>query len=447
MKNTKLNSHFYPSHKILALGKKKIKTKQLWKKNSPFLYDLVLSSSLNWPSLTIEWLPDKKLQRDSNDIDYSIQRLILSTHTNGTEQDYLMIAEVKLPTVDPKQLSEKYAHSTDVYGGFGGAAGKIETVQKIMHSGECNRARFMPQKPDIIATKSKHADIYIFDRTKYPSKPKKGDSCSPTLTLCGHEKEGYGLEWNRYKEGYLLSSADDGMVCLWDIQQITAMESNSNSTKSKKYHKRMKPLSVFKGHGGRVEDISWHKRGTAGDIFASVGDDKAVMLWDLRQTDAHKKPFAVKHDAHKEEVNCVSFSPFNEHLFLTGGSDHNVALWDKRNICTKLHQMEAHSEQIYQVEWSPHSEVHLASSSSDRRVMIWDLSQIGHEQSSDDAEDGPPELIFVHGGHTDKVTDFSWNPNDPWVIASVADNNIVQCWQMTQELLCFEDVTQHVQLE
>ena len=30
--------------------------------------------------------------------------------------------------------------------------------------------------------------------------------------------------------------------------------------------------------------------------------------------------------------------------------------------------------------------------------MIWDLSQIGHEQRSDDAEDGPPELIFVHSG-------------------------------------------------
>ena len=113
----------------------------------------------------------------------------------------------------------------------------------------------------------------------------------------------------------------------------------------------------------------------------------------------------------------------------------------------QLHQMEGHTEQIYRVSWSPHSEVHLASSSSDRRVMIWDLSQIGHEQTSDEAEDGQPELIFVHSGHTDKVTDFSWNPNDPWVISSVADNNIVQCWQMTDELLAFEDCTQHVQLE
>merc|ERR1712154_575321 len=32
----------------------------------------------------------------------------------------------------------------------------------------------------------------------------------------------------------------------------------------------------------------------------------------------------------------------------------------------------------------------------------------------------------------------SWNPNDPWVMASVADNNIVQCWQMTEELLTLD---------
>ena len=30
---------------------------KIWKKNSPFLYDLLLSHALEWPSLTVEWLP------------------------------------------------------------------------------------------------------------------------------------------------------------------------------------------------------------------------------------------------------------------------------------------------------------------------------------------------------------------------------------------------------
>ena len=31
-----------------------------WKKNSPFLYDLLLSTALEWPTLTTQWLPDKQ---------------------------------------------------------------------------------------------------------------------------------------------------------------------------------------------------------------------------------------------------------------------------------------------------------------------------------------------------------------------------------------------------
>jgi hypothetical protein len=32
----------------------------------------------------------------------------------------------------------------------------------------------------------------------------------------------------------------------------------------------------------------------------------------------------------------------------------------------------------------------------------------------------------VHGGHTAKISDFSWNFNDDWVLASVAEDNILQ---------------------
>jgi len=31
---------------------------KVWKKNSPYLYDLVLTHALEWPSLTCQWLPD-----------------------------------------------------------------------------------------------------------------------------------------------------------------------------------------------------------------------------------------------------------------------------------------------------------------------------------------------------------------------------------------------------
>ncbi len=33
---------------------------KIWKKNAPFLYDVVLTHALDWPSLTVQWLPDKR---------------------------------------------------------------------------------------------------------------------------------------------------------------------------------------------------------------------------------------------------------------------------------------------------------------------------------------------------------------------------------------------------
>jgi len=66
--------------------------------------------------------------------------------------------------------------------------------------------------------------------------------------------------------------------------------------------------------------------------------------------------------------------------------------------------------------------------------MIWDLSKIGEQQTQQDAEDGPPELLFIHGGHTSKVTDFCWNPNQDWVVCSASEDNIMNVWQMAANI-------------
>jgi len=121
---------------------------------------------------------------------------------------------------------------------------------------------------------------------------------------------------------------------------------------------------------------------------------------------------------------------------VTGSSDSTVALWDIRNLkpLNPLHVFTAHTEEVSQVSWSPFVETALASSSYDRRINIWDVSRIGEQQTPEDAEDGPPELLFIHGGHTNKISDFSWNANEPWMISSVAEDNILQIWQMAENI-------------
>ena len=46
---------------------------------------------------------------------------------------------------------------------------------------------------------------------------------------------------------------------------------------------------------------------------------------------------------------------------------------------------------------------------------------------------------FMHAGHTDRISEFSWNGNDDWVVASVSENNVVQVWQMAENIYCDND--------
>jgi histone-binding protein RBBP4 len=59
--------------------------------------------------------------------------------------------------------------------------------------------------------------------------------------------------------------------------------------------------------------------------------------------------------------------------------------------------------------------------------------RIGDELIEGDDE-GPPELLFSHGGHKGKISDFSWNQNQPWVISSVAEDNSFHVWKMAESI-------------
>lgn len=411
---------------------------KIWKKNAPFLYDIVMSHTLEWPSLTVQWLPDKVLVPGK---DFSLQRLILGTHTSGGEHNHLMIAEVRLPLAETEVDVRVYAgdgktsEAHSEFGGYSGAAGRVDIVQQINHEGEVNRARAMPHNPNVIATKSAAAEVFVFDKSKHPLKPHPDGVCRPDIKLVGHTKEGYALNWSPHnsRQGHVLSGAEDKMICMWDIQ---GAPKGANSVS-------LDPVATFGGHTDIVCDVGWHLHNE--NMFGSCGDDKSVLLWDLR---SNKKPHHAIADAHKREVNCLSFSPFSEFLLLTGSADTTVGLWDLRNLKMKLHSFESHLNQVFNVAWSPFSETIMASASADRRVSIWDLSKIGEEQEPEDAEDGPPELLFIHGGHTNKVADFSWNANDEWVVASISDDNVLQIWQMAENIYSREeDIAKYKELE
>ena len=129
----------------------------------------------------------------------------------------------------------------------------------------------------------------------------------------------------------------------------------------------------------------------------------------------------------------LSFNPYVEHLLLSASTDKTVKLWDARALKAPMHTFIGHTDDVTGVAWAPFNQSVFASSGADRRAIIWDCTRIGDEQDPEDAEEGPPELIFMHGGHTAKVSDFSWSETEDWVLATVAEDNILQVWELSAE--------------
>jgi histone-binding protein RBBP4 len=422
---------------------------KIWKKNTPFLYDFVMTHSLEWPSLTTQWLP-KTHTAGPNATEHS---LLIGTHTTG-EQNYLMMATCALPKEQPvvpadsndnnnnnstkdttvKQPAPRYDEEKNEIGGFGlahSAVGKIDIKVKIQHLGEVNRARYMPQNHFIVASRGPNPEVYIFDLSKHPSVPSPQSTFCPQAVCVGHASEGYGMVWSPHQAGLLATASDDQTVKVWDVNTVLQ---SPPSTGTDSGGIQVAAHATLSAHQATVEDVDWHAHDP--NMLASVGDDQILAIWDLREP---SKPLRSKPNAHDRDVNSVAFCPHDEYRLATGSADHDIAIWDLRNLDTRLHTLKSHTDEVYNLSWAPHAEGVLASCSADRRVGVWDLSRIGMEQSVEDAEDGPPELLFLHGGHTSKVSDFSWNVKDPWTIASVAEDNILQVWKMAEEIYVLEN--------
>jgi len=364
-----------------------------WKKNSPLLYDLLIAKSLEWPSLTIDWLPSKQ-----SFYNHSIQKLLIGTHTSGACRNYLQLFNITLPLEDTLL-------SKSIVDPLFNTQPKIVSSLIIPHECDINTARAMPQNESILASKGSSGKVYINDCDKIQSGTQES-----ALVLTGHQKEGLNLAWSKLREGFLASGSDDHGVLVWDI----------NSLKS--------PYNL-QWHTNIVEDVTFSDFYV--NVLASCGDDRKIVLWDLRQS----SPSHII-EAHIHEINSIDFNKHDEYLLATGSNDNSVAIWDMRNMGRKVVSLEYHQDSVHKVAWAPFSMSILASVGSDKKVVIWDLGRINSESQ----DDLPPEVLFTHNGHTGRISDFCWNENDHFLMSSVAEDNMMQVWQMAHTLFTCDSI-------
>lgn len=406
---------------------------QIWKKNAPLLYDTLVSHLLEWPSLTVQYLPTID---DTDNFNFMTQKLIIGTNAEPEEQNYLMILKCRIPNMKGKTELDKQDFSISrpseslLKAGFN----CIEIETKIAHPGEINRARCAYGAYNLIATKSVNGNVLLFDYTKHPPNPKDIDYC-PQMILAGHEAQGFALDWKYSKELQLISGDNDGVICFWDLEKAYADRLSDQADPAYRNHDISEPKDLklmchrkFENEKNAINEIKFHRINTS--IFAHASEDGCLVFRDLR---TEGQPFAMT-EAHSEEAFTLDFGYKDEFLLLSGGSDGLVKLWDMRNLSKSVHYFERHNGKVLRVEWNPNNEALFASSGDDKCVNIWDCARIGNDVVTEDHPDGPPELLFKHKGHQDQVEDICWNPNNPLGIASTDAAGFLQVWEMDDDI-------------
>ncbi|CAI0387984.1 unnamed protein product [Linum tenue] len=432
-----------------------------WKSLVPVLYDWLANHNLVWPSLSCRWGPQLEQATYKNR-----QRLYLSEQarssssvlgffstTDGSVPNTLVIAncEVVKPRVAAAEHISQF--NEEARSPF------VKKYKTIIHPGEVNRIRELPQNSRIVATHTDSPDVLIWDVETQPNRHAVlgASNSRPDLILTGHQENAEFALAMCPTEPFVLSGGKDKSVVLWSIQDhITSSASDPASGKSPgsgggSIIKRdgndkavdgptVGPRGIYQGHDDTVEDVAFSP--SSAQEFCSVGDDSCLILWDAR---VGTSPVIKVEKAQNADLHSVDWSPHDSNFILTGSADNSVCMFDRRSLTSNgvgshVHKFEGHKAAVLCVQWCPDKASVFGSSAEDGLLNIWDYEQIGKETDAK-APGAPAGLFFQHAGHRDKVVDFHWNTHDPWTIVSVSDDcetsgggGTLQIWRMSDLL-------------
>ncbi|CAM8899687.1 hypothetical protein QQ045_012439 [Rhodiola kirilowii] len=408
-----------------------------WKSLIPVIYDWFANHNLVWPSLSCRWGPVLEQGTFKNR-----QRLYLSEQTDGSVPNTLVIANCDI--VKPRVAAAEHIaqFNEEARSPF------VKKYKTIIHPGEVNRIRELPQNNKIVATHTDSPDVLIWDIEAQPNRHAVfgATESHPDLILTGHQENAEFALAMCPLEPFVLSGGKDKSVVLWSIQDhISASTTDPASAGSIIKNKSpsggnndkaadspsVGPRGIFQGHEDTVEDVQFCP--SSAQEFCSVGDDSCLILWDAR---VGTSPAVKVEKAHNADLHCVDWNPHDQNYILTGSADNSVRMFDRRSLTSggvgsPVHKFEGHKAAVLCVQWSPDKASVFGSAAEDALLNIWDFNKVGEQGTT-------PGLFFQHAGHRDKVVDFHWNASDPWTVVSVSDDcgtsgggGTLQIWRMS----------------
>lgn len=104
-------------------------------------------------------------------------------------------------------------------------------------------------------------------------------------------------------------------------------------------------------------------------LVLTAHPDQCVRLWDPRAAKAGERIVQQTFQSHAQWVSAVAWHPTNANLFLSGGYDGQVKVWDARSS-VPLHSLAAHDGKTLDVAWRDVQEAAAGDEDAKRAVAF-----------------------------------------------------------------------------
>jgi len=242
-------------------------------------------------------------------------------------------------------------------------------------------------KPDILATSGDYLRIWEVDSKNPQSIPmrcllnnnKNSEFCAPLTSF----------DWNDTDPSIIGTSSIDTTCTIWNIETQQAK-------------------TQLIAHDKEVFDIAF-KKGV--DIFASVGADGSVRMFDLRSLE-HST--IIYESEEMMPLLRLAWNKQDPNYLATIVMDlPKVVILDIRSPSHPVAELHGHMACVNAIAWAPHSSCHVCSAGDDSQALIWDLSHMPKP-----VED--PILAYKAAA---EVNQLQWSAAQPdWVAIAFANN-------------------------
>jgi len=139
-------------------------------------------------------------------------------------------------------------------------------------------------------------------------------------------------------------------------------------------------------------------------LLASAATDRSLVLYDLRTSSPlHRSTLTLA-------SNALAWNPMEPFNLACANEDHNIYLFDTRNLSRALNVLKDHVAAVMDVEFSPTGE-ELVSASYDRSVRLWKRNE-GHSRD------------IYHTKRMQRVFSCRWTPDNKYILSGSDDGNI-----------------------